>query len=267
MSQNLNLVNQPQPHRPYGHHHHRPRIHYRQPQSQSQRPHQQPEKYNNMNRHFQSHIDVSVGNNPNFNSNANTNADAMYDQSNHSPPIKLYDRSNHSEPLYSQPSLSTMPMPMPNAHEIIPNLWIGDVISSRDREFLTKAKINVVVNCTKDLPFEHDTNSIGQPIRYYRVPVHDNLDPKEIKRMAELLDEIIKMINYHYSHGDKILIHCMAGRQRSAIVALAYHIRYHSGDFQTSLNLFRQKRPVVFFPSMNFELSLRGVHHPPFEPP
>jgi hypothetical protein len=54
-----------------------------------------------------------------------------------------------------------------------------------DSEFLTKNKITVVFNCTKDLPFHPSVK------RQYRVPVDDNLQEPEIRNMYIWAPEIV----------------------------------------------------------------------------
>lgn len=135
-----------------------------------------------------------------------------------------------------------------SADEIIPKLWVGDVESSQDIEFLTKNNIQVVINCTKDLPFtEHPI------VKYrYRLPVDDNLREAEFNNMANFIGEIVKIINGYYQKGYRILIHCYAGIQRSAFVFLIYHVQFHSRDYQKTLKLLKSKRPIVFTPIINF---------------
>ena len=43
-------------------------------------------------------------------------------------------------------------MNYPYAQEIIPLIFVGDCHSSQDKQFLQQHNIQVIVNCTKDLP-------------------------------------------------------------------------------------------------------------------
>ena len=40
----------------------------------------------------------------------------------------------------------------PSASEIIPGIWIGNMYSASDHDFLLRVGFGVVVNCQKDLP-------------------------------------------------------------------------------------------------------------------
>ena len=40
-----------------------------------------------------------------------------------------------------------------DADEIIPRLWLGNINASQDNDFIQREGIDVIFNCTKDLPF------------------------------------------------------------------------------------------------------------------
>lgn len=131
-----------------------------------------------------------------------------------------------------------------NANEILPGLWLGNAKSAHDTSFLTENNINVVVNCTQDIPFLTDVQSIDitkdsyddivesthikiPHLKNIRIPVNDSLLEKDILLMQHYLTVLLPQILDYYNSGKKILIHCYAGKQRSAIVvaALLYTIR------------------------------------------
>ena len=57
-----------------------------------------------------------------------------------------------------------------DAHLIIPGLWLGNIKSEGNGNFLKENNITTVFNCTKDAPFHHTVK------KQYRVPVDDNLE-------------------------------------------------------------------------------------------
>lgn len=142
--------------------------------------------------------------------------------------------------------------PSNNADQIIPNLWLGNLRAAQDETFLRNAGIQVVFNCTKDAPFHPSIR------RRYRVPVDDNLQQDEIRNMELWSYEIVyKMVN-EYKEGRPILVHCHAGMQRSpAVVAIFLMVIYRMSLDQAKAFL-KQRRPIVFFPSANFESAMRG---------
>jgi len=142
--------------------------------------------------------------------------------------------------------------PFNNADQIIPNLWLGNLRAAQDETFLRNAGIQVIFNCTKDAPFHPSIR------RRYRVPVDDNLQQEEIRNMELWSYEIIYKLMNEYKQGRPILIHCHAGMQRSpAVVAMFLMVLYRMSLDQAKA-FVKQRRPIVFFPSANFESAMRG---------
>jgi protein-tyrosine phosphatase len=105
-----------------------------------------------------------------------------------------------------------------------------------------------VFNCTKDLPFSPVIPSQGR----YRVAVHDNLEEEEIANMERWSKEITYKLLREYKSGNRILVHCMAGMQRSAAVvamALIAYLKIHALD---AYQYIKERRPVAFHPRANF---------------
>lgn len=138
----------------------------------------------------------------------------------------------------------------PIAHEIIPRIWLGNVKSSIDENFITQNQINVVFNCTKNLPFS--------PIIAvkYRVPVDDNLEEEEIRNMELWSSEIAFKIMAEYNQGKNILIHCMAGMQRSAAAVAFLLIALERRHMIDVMRFIKMKRSIAFHPRANFERAI-----------
>lgn len=148
--------------------------------------------------------------------------------------------------------------------QILNNLWLGNINNAKDVNFINKNNINVVVNCTKDIPF------IPSVHFKYRIPVNDDLQEHSFHEMYIALNHIIPVLVKHINRGDKVFIHCFAGMQRSAIVTLAlltaltFNSVFNNNQLnQNSLqqyysnlkNYLSKCRPIVFTPGMNFEKS------------
>lgn len=136
------------------------------------------------------------------------------------------------------------------ADEILPRLWLGNVHASTDEDFIHEHHIEVVFNCTKNLPFS--------PIipHKYRVPVDDNLKEEEIRNMELWSAEITYKIMAEFKEGRTILIHCMAGMQRSAAAVaffLIAHTKMHALD---AMRFIKERRPIAFHPRANFGRSI-----------
>ncbi len=134
----------------------------------------------------------------------------------------------------------------PIAHEIIPGLWLGNVKASMDEDFIKNNNIQVVFNCTKNLPF-----SPIIPIKY-RIPVDDNLEEEEIRNMELWSSEIAYKIIAEYKQNRKILVHCMAGMQRSAASVAFMLIAYLKIHALDAMKIIKQIRNIAFHPRANF---------------
>lgn len=127
----------------------------------------------------------------------------------------IYDLTSNL--IYNKPSVT----------EIIPGLWLGNHQSAINIVFLKKNNINFILNCTPNTPFFneiHSKKSLSefQEIDTYRIPVKDSLLEKDFILMEKYLKIILPILIKKYTSDKKnILIHCQAGKQRSAIVVAA----------------------------------------------
>lgn len=147
--------------------------------------------------------------------------------------------------------------------KILENLWLGNYRDALNDQFINENEINVVVNCTPNLPFH---NKIYFK---YRIPVNDDLQDDSMTEMFVAMNHLIPILVKHINRGDKILIHCFAGIQRSAILtmglltALSFDKSFANGITQESLESYINNikkymsdcRPIVFTPGMNFKKS------------
>ncbi len=141
-------------------------------------------------------------------------------------------------------------MEQENAHEILPRLWLGNIKAALDEDFIRQHRITTVFNCTKDLPF-----SPSIPIKY-RIPVDDNLKEEEIRNMELWSGEIAYKILAEYLDGKTVLVHCAAGKQRSAASVaflLIVHLKMRGTD---AMRHIRERRPIAFLPRANFERAI-----------
>lgn len=139
-----------------------------------------------------------------------------------------------------------------NANEIVPRLWLGNKHAAADEEWLKAKNITVVFNCTKTLPFATTIPHM------YRVPVDDNLEPEEITNLAKWAAEIQVKLVREYKAGRTILVHCHAGMQRSAAVVAMFLIAMYGMTTDQAVAYIKSKRPVAFFPAINFERAIRN---------
>ncbi len=141
-------------------------------------------------------------------------------------------------------------MNVPNANEIVPGIWLGNRVAAMDDKWLKENNITVVFNATKDVPFSTIIK------RQYRIPVHDNLQPEEIRNMTLWSQETVYRVLEEHNKGNKILVHCAAGMQRSAAIVAMYLIATRGMTWQQAITYIQHIRPIAFRPSPNFKDSL-----------
>jgi atypical dual specificity phosphatase len=149
-----------------------------------------------------------------------------------------------------------------NADEIIPRLWLGNVRASQDEDFIQRENIDVIFNCTKDLPFLYEERRYSSTTKdlpfmfnipkQYRVPVDDNLQEEEIRNIELWSPEIAHKLLTMYNKGHTILVHCYAGMQRSAACVAILLIALKHMKAEDAMNYIRSRRPVAFQPRANF---------------
>jgi protein-tyrosine phosphatase len=149
-------------------------------------------------------------------------------------------------------------------NEIIPNLFIGSIEASTDYNFIEKNKISIIVNCSKNIENKFTLNLLkpiedapqivkdwlfdnSYYIKYYRINVDDNGKPEEIDNFYKLVTELLPIIDYEYKKGKSILVHCLAGNQRSAAFICAFLIYAKKFTLNNAVSYLLEKKPNVFF--------------------
>ena len=139
---------------------------------------------------------------------------------------------------------------IPDAHEIVPGIWLGNRKAALNDKWLKQKNISVVFNATKDLPFSPSIK------KQYRIPVDDNLQPEEIRNMTQWSHEAVYKVLEEHNKGNTILIHCAAGMQRSAAIMAMYLIVTRGMSWHQAITYVQGIRPIAFRPNPNFKDSI-----------
>ena len=137
-----------------------------------------------------------------------------------------------------------------DAHEIVPGIWLGNRNAAGNTKWLREKNISCVFNASKDIPF------MPMIKKQYRIPVDDNLQPTEIRNMTLWSHEIIYKLLQEHRNGERILVHCAAGMQRSAAIVAMYLISSRGMSWQQAVTYIQGIRSIAFRPSVNFKDSL-----------
>ena len=161
-------------------------------------------------------------------------------------------------------------------NEILPNLYLGSIESSENFDFLQKNNISVIVNCSKDIINKFSLNLLkniedaplevqkwlydnSYYIKYYRIPVNDSGKECDIEDFYKYTNDLLYIIIDEYNKGKHILVHCLAGNQRSAAFICAFIMFYKKISLDDSIKYVLEKKPNVFFfgTNINFIKALK----------
>jgi len=122
------------------------------------------------------------------------------------------------------------------ATQILPGLFVGDYNDSKIEQ-----NLSMVINCTPHLPFENSKAAIK-----IRIPLFDPpSDNTYIEMMFNVLkSDLFEKINEN--NGDPILIHCLAGAQRSAALCAGYIMWKNKMNALEACVFLRYKRKEAF---------------------
>ena len=157
-------------------------------------------------------------------------------------------------------------------------IWLGNYYSALNFNFLKNNNINVVINCTKEIPFIYEMLDIPLHLETVRIPLHDTSNIEDNTILYTHLEKIIEFINLKFFKQHKnILIHCAAGKSRSASVLagfLFYNIinshnitydkyKYTISNSQIMNNVIKhiiKRRPCAFYygKKFNFKNALQS---------
>ncbi len=149
------------------------------------------------------------------------------------------------------------------SEEIIERIYLGPYESAKDLQFIQKNNISVIVNCTKNLPdcFSYLKVSIKEApkevqewikansyhVEYFRIPIDDNETLKENEEFYIHTKEILPKVLELYNSGETILVHCLAGVQRSASFVAILISKLLEISVEDAISIIQIKKPNTFF--------------------
>ena len=136
-------------------------------------------------------------------------------------------------------------------------MFIGNTHSAGDLARLRELGIRRVVRCHPKsvLDSEHPD------IRYLELPWGDGLAQEKI---GTHLERAVRFLDGAVRRGDRCLVHCVAGMNRSGSVAVAYTMRALGLGFDEALLVVLAARPIVS-PNEEFRRELRDMECGPMD--
>ena len=147
-----------------------------------------------------------------------------------------------------------------NMDEIVPGLWIGNMEAANDLHSLKKNNIKYIFNISRDIPNYYE---IDKNFEYYNFQVDDSLLIKDIDLMTQNLNILVNELDTRLrKKNGSILVHCYAGRQRSAILVAAYLVFKYNMTPEDACQYILTRRPEAFHynTSINFKDSLQKYY-------
>ena len=139
---------------------------------------------------------------------------------------------------------------------ILPYLYLGNINSSSDIEFLNSKNITSIVNCSCDIPF----NDYFKDKNMFRLKINDDKETENIKKFEEDILKTIKFIDYEITNKRPVLVHCYFGLMRSATVIGCYLIIKYKMSVEDAIHLLKKKNAFTFNSHYNFIEVLNNVH-------
>lgn len=151
--------------------------------------------------------------------------------------------SQELQPIFDN-CISTIPFPN-ESNQVI---YLSGDSGANDFAKLSELGITHILNVSDCIPnYYENTNSIT----YMRVPIQDYGSIC----LRDYFTEVFKFITNALESGGRILVHCFAGKSRSASFVIAYLMQRYRMNFIEALQHVQTHRAVVE-PNLGFELQL-----------
>jgi protein-tyrosine phosphatase len=145
------------------------------------------------------------------------------------------------------------------ANEVMKNIYIGSINSVYDIKKLKEIGITHIISVIAGFipPYPED-------FEYLVINALDNLNT-DLSKNFEIANEFIsKALDENKEEKDenkekKVLIHCQAGRSRSATILAAYIIKTYGMDVKNILDLLTSKRDIIK-PNDSFLIQLQKYY-------
>ncbi len=120
------------------------------------------------------------------------------------------------------------------ATEILPNLFLGDLADAKRWQGFT---ITVLEYRPPELP----TNVVHIPI----VDTNGTTGSDDVHVLFVQLEALVTVVDAAMARGEKVLISCGQGMERSPLAVVWYLFRWKGMSVEEAYRLIREKRPQV----------------------
>jgi protein-tyrosine phosphatase len=130
--------------------------------------------------------------------------------------------------------------------EVVPGVFIGSIGAALNKNFLLENQISHILTVADNL-----NSSFPELFTYKSIEILDTIE----FNILNVFDEAFSFIDTALAAGQKVLVHCFAGKSRSATIIIAYLMKNHSMSLDSALKFLKSKRPVIM-PNQGFLFQL-----------
>lgn len=132
-------------------------------------------------------------------------------------------------------------------HEVRPKLWLGSVEAAADHSLLATHGIQHLVTCGRFLAERSPLPADGSVTREVNLEIDDLDEVDLLEHLPTTSDVLCTLLGTRARPGSTtgVLVHCSAGRSRSASVVIAYLMREEGLSYQQARASVVKARPVV----------------------
>lgn len=152
--------------------------------------------------------------------------------------------SPHYIPLKLDEKISTIPFIDRSGRDI----YLSGETGANDPEKIKELGITHILNISVGIPNYYEDN---EKIKYKRIPIEDNVGVN----LKEYFPTVFSFITNALESGGRVLVHCFAGKSRSASFVIAYLMHIHKMSYMDVFKHVQSHRSVVE-PNLGFELQL-----------
>ena len=109
------------------------------------------------------------------------------------------------------------------------DVWIGNHYDAMDGEFL-KRNISFIISLAEFVP-------IGWT-KHLFWPIRQGPHPEDFLRVAQIIEDLL-------AHGEKVLVHCFAGIDRSPTAVMAWLVQHRKIPVEQAIEEIKKSRPVA----------------------
>jgi hypothetical protein len=132
---------------------------------------------------------------------------------------------------------------IPSRVDVNKKLYLGSENHASSIDILNAIKVDLVINCTKNIPNYFDNLDLYSDrfIDYIRVPINDTAS----EDIGKYFEQTSKIIQKALDSDLTVFVHCKAGISRSASIVIAYIMWSENMSFEAAFAKLRAVRPCI----------------------